>query len=74
MALALSAAFVAAFPVNRYLLTRGTGHALTHQYMHGDGRHHDHDEHQHGEHDRHDRHDDHDKPHGHEARADTPIA
>jgi hypothetical protein len=44
MALALAAAFVAAFPVNRYLLTRGRGHALTHQYLHGDG-HHEHDEH-----------------------------
>ena len=32
MILALSAAFVAAFPVNRYLLTKGKGHALTHQY------------------------------------------
>ncbi len=32
MMLALSAAFVAAFPVNRYLLTKGKGHALTHQH------------------------------------------
>jgi hypothetical protein len=30
--LALAAAFVAAFPVNRYLLSRGQGHALTHTY------------------------------------------
>jgi Domain of unknown function (DUF4396) len=44
MTLALVAAFVAAFPVNRYLLTRGRGHALTHRYMHGDG-HHEHDGH-----------------------------
>jgi hypothetical protein len=29
MMLALSAAFVAAFPVNRYLLTKGKGHLLT---------------------------------------------
>ena len=35
MMLALSAAFVAAYPVNRYLLTKGKGHALTMQY-HGD--------------------------------------
>ncbi len=32
MMLSLGAAFVAAFPVNRYLLGRGKGHALTHQY------------------------------------------
>ena len=35
MMLALTAAFVAAYPVNRYLLNRGKGHALTHHYMHG---------------------------------------
>jgi hypothetical protein len=35
MALALTAAFLAAFPVNRYLLMKGKGHALTHQYMEG---------------------------------------
>lgn len=32
MMIALTAAFVAAFPVNRYLLARGKGHALTHGY------------------------------------------
>jgi len=32
MMIALSAAFVAAYPVNRYLLRRGKGHALTHEY------------------------------------------
>jgi hypothetical protein len=32
MMIALSVAFVAAFPVNRYLLQKGKGHALTHQY------------------------------------------
>ncbi|MEU6138484.1 DUF4396 domain-containing protein [Nocardioides sp. NPDC047086] len=32
MMIALAVAFVAAFPVNRYLLQRGKGHALTHQY------------------------------------------
>jgi len=30
--LSLTAAFLVAFPVNRYLLRRGKGHALTHQY------------------------------------------
>jgi uncharacterized cupredoxin-like copper-binding protein len=35
MMLALTAAFIAAYPVNRYLLSRGKGHALTHHYMHG---------------------------------------
>jgi hypothetical protein len=35
MMIALAAAFVAAYPVNRYLLSRGKGHALTHHYMHG---------------------------------------
>jgi hypothetical protein len=32
MMLALSLAFFAAYPVNRYLLARGKGHALTHGY------------------------------------------
>ncbi|TIC82267.1 DUF4396 domain-containing protein [Nocardioides sp. GY 10113] len=32
MALALAVAFVAAYPVNLYLLGRGKGHALTHGY------------------------------------------
>ena len=36
MAVALTAAFFAAFPVNRYLLTKGKGHALTHQYLGAD--------------------------------------
>jgi hypothetical protein len=35
MIISLAAAFVAAFPVNRYLLTRGKGHALTHQFHQG---------------------------------------
>src|SRR5918994_5900139 len=35
MMVALTAAFIAAYPVNRYLLSRGKGHALTHHYMHG---------------------------------------
>ena len=32
MMISLAAAFVAAFPVNRILLKRGKGHALTHEY------------------------------------------
>lgn len=32
MTVALGAAFVAAFPVNRYLLARGKGHALMHSH------------------------------------------
>jgi len=32
MGLALTVAFAAAFPVNRYLLSRGKGHALVHEY------------------------------------------
>lgn len=35
LALALFVAFWAAFPVNRYLLSRGKGHALVHEYHHG---------------------------------------
>jgi uncharacterized protein DUF4396 len=41
MMIALSAAFVVAFPVNRYLIDRGKGHALTMQH-HSD---HQHDHH-----------------------------
>jgi Domain of unknown function (DUF4396) len=32
MMIALTVAFFAAYPVNRYLLRRGAGHALTHEY------------------------------------------
>lgn len=35
LAFALFVAFWAAFPVNRYLLSRGKGHALVHKYHHG---------------------------------------
>jgi hypothetical protein len=35
MSLALTVAFFAALPVNLYLLNRGKGHALTHQYHEG---------------------------------------
>lgn len=34
LSLSLFIAFWAAFPVNRYLLARGKGHALVHQYHH----------------------------------------
>jgi hypothetical protein len=34
MMIALTVAFVAAYPVNRWMLQRGRGHALTHQYHH----------------------------------------
>ncbi|WP_396936094.1 DUF4396 domain-containing protein [Mycolicibacterium sp.] len=34
MIISLTAAFFAAYPVNRYLLQRGKGHALTHEYHH----------------------------------------
>lgn len=35
MAAALTVAYFAAFPVNRYLLTKGKGHALVMKYYHG---------------------------------------
>ena len=50
MMIALTAAFIAAFPVNRYLINKGKGHALTHQFHDAD--HHDHhnpDHHEHSE-------------------------
>jgi hypothetical protein len=37
MMIALTAAFFAAYPVNRYLLQRGKGHALLHQFHQGGG-------------------------------------
>ena len=40
LAFALAVAFVAAYPVNRYLIVRGRGHAVVHEYHHGG--HHDH--------------------------------
>ena len=40
MMIALTAAFVVAFPVNRYLIDKGKGHALTHQFHDGHGDHH----------------------------------
>jgi len=45
LAFALVVAGVAAFPLNRYLIARGKGHAVVHAY-HGHGDHaHDHGEH-----------------------------
>jgi hypothetical protein len=38
---ALAFAFVAAFPVNRYLISKGRGHAVVHEY-HGGHEHHGH--------------------------------
>ena len=40
LAFALAVAFVAAYPVNRWLIARGKGHAVVHDYHHGG--HHDH--------------------------------
>jgi hypothetical protein len=57
MTLALAAAFVAAYPVNRYLLAKGKGHALTHAY------------HGHGDHEAHEGHEDH--HHDHAAHHDS---
>lgn len=53
MALSLIAAFIVAFPVNRYLLARGKGHALTHAYHHGDDAHEMHSHANHHEHHQH---------------------
>jgi hypothetical protein len=39
LAFALAVAFVAAFPVNRWLIARGKGHAVVHEY-HGGHEHH----------------------------------
>lgn len=37
LALSLALAFVAALPVNRWLISRGRGHAVVHAYHHGAG-------------------------------------
>ena len=34
LALALAIAWIAAFPVNRWLISKGRGHAVAHAYMH----------------------------------------
>ena len=41
LAFALAVAFVAAFPVNRWLISRGKGHAVVHEH-HGGHEHHEH--------------------------------
>ena len=45
LAFALAVAFVAAFPVNRWLISRGKGHAVVHEYHHGGHEHHGHHNH-----------------------------
>lgn len=40
MPLSLFVAFLVAVPVNKYLLERGKGHALVHEYHHGHHNHH----------------------------------
>jgi Sec-independent protein secretion pathway component TatC len=45
ISVALTAAFFAAYPVNLYLLKRGKGHALLHQYHEGHHHHHTGDHH-----------------------------
>ncbi|WP_207456982.1 DUF4396 domain-containing protein [Desertivibrio insolitus] len=57
LAVALALAFVVTTPVNRWLMSRGKGHAVVHAY-HGHGDHGDHGEH--GGHDDHDGHSSHD--------------
>lgn len=42
MAISLVVAFMAAVPVNRYLLQKGKGHALVHEYHSGHEHHHNH--------------------------------
>lgn len=42
MPVSLAVAFIAAVPVNKHLLERGKGHALVHEYHHGNHNHHDH--------------------------------
>jgi hypothetical protein len=39
LAFALAVAFVAAFPINRWLIARGKGHAVVHEYHGGHGDH-----------------------------------
>ena len=49
LAFALTVAFVAAFPLNRWLIARGRGHAVVHQY-HGGGQAGHEEDHQHHDH------------------------
>ena len=51
LVVALAIAFAAAFPVNRYLIARGKGHAVVHEYHHGGlEQHHEEHDHDHQEH------------------------
>ena len=51
LVVALAIAFAAAFPVNRYLIARGKGHAVVHEYHHGGHeQHHEEHDHDHQEH------------------------
>ena len=45
LAFALAVAFVAAYPANRWLIARGKGHAVVHDYHHGGHEHHGHHNH-----------------------------
>jgi hypothetical protein len=45
LAFALAVAFVAAYPVNRWLISRGKGHAVVHEYHHGGHEHQGHHNH-----------------------------
>jgi Domain of unknown function (DUF4396) len=47
LAFALAVAFVAAFPVNRWLIARGKGHAVVHEYHHSQ---HNQSQHNHSKH------------------------
>lgn len=47
LAFALAVAFVVTVPVNRYLIARGKGHALVHEYHQGHNHHGAHDHHSH---------------------------
>ena len=51
LAVALAIAFVAAYPVNRYLIARGKGHAVVHEHHHGGHeQHHEEHDYDHQEH------------------------
>ncbi|MFZ1483718.1 MAG: DUF4396 domain-containing protein [Candidatus Saccharimonadales bacterium] len=52
LALSLVVAFIVTVPVNRWLIARGKGHAIAHQYHHGHGGH-NHESMSHSEHDHH---------------------
>ena len=62
LAFALAVAYVFAYPVNRYLIARGKGHAVVHEYHHG---HHGHDHAEHGHGHEHDEHEHAEEAHAH---------